>query len=308
MINKFRQLCEKYLNQTATQEEQKTVDDFIQELQEQAFTTGELVRQDKQLKQRIFSSIKFKTLVRKKRQRRQQTVLLFVVFLGLICTSVWLTSNFLFQDTLQYTVAVGEEPKRFQLDDATEVELTPGSQLILSSDFNAVDRQVTLKGEAFFNVERNVSKPFIVHTEQVAVTVLGTSFTVRASEVVVRTGKVAVENHKNTLDKVWLNAHEKALLSDGSLYSSTVDVLTLLSTNNEALVMQELPLITWKKRIEEEFNVQLHFEGISTTDFFTTGDFRRTSLKDILHSFCFIHQVKYTVSGAAIHFENEWNG
>ncbi|MBB1151174.1 MULTISPECIES: FecR family protein [unclassified Myroides] len=308
MINKFRQLCEKYLNQTATQAEQKVVDDFIQELQKQAFTTGELVREDKQLKQRIFSSIKFKTVVRKKKQRRQQTLLLLVAFLGLICTSLWLTSNFIFKDTLQYTVARGDEPKRFVLDDATEVELMPGSQLILPSDFNAVDRRVTLEGEAFFNVNRNATKPFIVHTEQVSVTVLGTSFTVRASEVVVRTGKVTVENQKDTLDKVWLNAHEKTTLFDGRLHSSTVDVLTLISTNKEELVMHELPLITWKKRIEEEFNVQLHFEGISTTDFFTTGDFRHTSLKDILHSFCFIHQVRYTVSGAAIHFENEWNG
>lgn len=308
MIKKFRQLCEKYLNQTATPAEQKVVDDFIQELQEQAFTTRELVLQDPQRKQRIFSRIKFNTLIRKKRQRRQQLVLFSFVFIGMIVTSLWLSSDFLFQDTLQYTVAIGEDPKRILLDDATEVELTPGSQLTLASDFNVTDRQVTLVGEAFFTVKRDSNKPFVVHTTELAVTVLGTSFAVSASEVVVRTGRVTVENQKGNLGKVVLNAHEKVTLSAGKLYPEEVDILSLISANKDELVMHELPLSTWKKRIEEEFNVQLHFEGISTSDFFTTGDFRRTSLKDILHSFCFIHQVKYTVSGAVIHFENGWEG
>lgn len=308
MIKKFRQLCEKCLNQTATSAEQKVVDDFIQKLQEQAFTTRELVQQDQQRKQRIFSSIKFNTLIRKKRQRRQQTILLFFAVLGLMLTTVWLTSDFLVQDTLQYAVAIGEEPKRIQLDDASEVELAPGSQLIVSPDFNVVDRQVTLKGEAFFTVKRNIEKPFVVHTTKVAVTVLGTSFAVSDSEVVVRTGKVSVQNQEDNLNKVTLSAHEKVALLNGNLYPTKVDILGLISSNKDDLVMHELPLTSWKKRIEEEFNIQLQFDGISTADFFTTGDFRQTSLKDILHSFCFIHQVKYTVSGAAIHFENEREG
>src|SRR5690606_508055 len=60
------------------------------------------------------------------------------------------------------------------------------------------ERKVSLKnGEAFFDVERNEEKPFIIQSEKVQITVLGTSFHVKnlgnTTEVIVVTGSVQVE-------------------------------------------------------------------------------------------------------------------
>lgn len=62
------------------------------------------------------------------------------------------------------------------LSDGTTVTLNAESELIFPSQFDSETREVQLKGEAFFQVAHNEKVPFIVHTEQLDVRVLGTSF------------------------------------------------------------------------------------------------------------------------------------
>ncbi|MGB3181075.1 MAG: FecR domain-containing protein [Cyclobacteriaceae bacterium] len=86
-----------------------------------------------------------------------------------------------------------------ELPDGTIVTLNENSRLSYAPDFGTDERTVTLSGEGFFDVMRDEHKPFIVHTEALEVTVLGTSFDVQAydseseSSVVVATGRVRVE-------------------------------------------------------------------------------------------------------------------
>lgn len=84
------------------------------------------------------------------------------------------------------------------LPDGTKVQLAQNSGLVYQKDFDQVRREIYLTGEAFFNVKRDVKKPFIVHTGELITEVLGTSFRIRQTEkgkkteVSVRTGKVSV--------------------------------------------------------------------------------------------------------------------
>lgn len=89
--------------------------------------------------------------------------------------------------------------KNLQLSDGTTVTLNEESSLIFPEDFTKKTRQVALEGEAFFNVVKDASKPFIVKTELAEIQVIGTSFNVRAYtkeenvEVYVESGKVKVK-------------------------------------------------------------------------------------------------------------------
>ncbi|GAB2781380.1 hypothetical protein GCM10027275_26310 [Rhabdobacter roseus] len=84
------------------------------------------------------------------------------------------------------------------LPDGTTVLLAQNSSLVYGKTFNQARREVYLTGEAFFNVKRNVTKPFVVHTGELDTEVLGTSFRIqqnekdKTTEVSVRTGKVSV--------------------------------------------------------------------------------------------------------------------
>jgi hypothetical protein len=66
------------------------------------------------------------------------------------------------------------------LSDGTEVWLNATSRLRFPFNFSGDKREVYLEGEAYFNVTKNDTNPFIVHTEQTDIVVLGTSFNVNA--------------------------------------------------------------------------------------------------------------------------------
>lgn len=84
---------------------------------------------------------------------------------------------FLWQRPLVKTAAPGER-LAVLLPDGSTVELNSGSTIRYQRNFGEV-RAIALQGEAFFDVEREI-RPFIVHTYNAQVRVLGTSFGVRA--------------------------------------------------------------------------------------------------------------------------------
>lgn len=91
------------------------------------------------------------------------------------------------------------------LDDGTKVHLNAGSSIKYPKTFSDSTREVVLEGEAYFEVAKNASKPFIVTAGDIQTTVLGTVFTVRAYpgenkiDVAVEEGKVRVENRDNAI-------------------------------------------------------------------------------------------------------------
>jgi transmembrane sensor len=67
------------------------------------------------------------------------------------------------------------------LPDGSQVWLNAGSNLDYNnSDFNKHLREVTLNGEAYFDVTKNAEKPFIIHTKKMDIKVIGTAFNVRS--------------------------------------------------------------------------------------------------------------------------------
>lgn len=66
------------------------------------------------------------------------------------------------------------------LPDGTQVWLNSDSKLIYNEAFDAEQREVTLEGEAYFDVVKNPKRPFIVHTSVIDIRVLGTAFNVKS--------------------------------------------------------------------------------------------------------------------------------
>jgi transmembrane sensor len=66
------------------------------------------------------------------------------------------------------------------LPDGTQVWLNSNSRLKYTGDFNSKNREVALEGEAYFEVAKEMSLPFIVHTGTIDIKVLGTSFAVKS--------------------------------------------------------------------------------------------------------------------------------
>lgn len=102
-------------------------------------------------------------------------VLLIGALVGII------VQNGMRSEPVYYTsIAPKGSVSQMVLPDNTVVYLNSGSEIKYSIEGTKGQREVFLKGEAWFQVERNEEKPFVVHTSFYDVNVLGTEFNVKA--------------------------------------------------------------------------------------------------------------------------------
>jgi ferric-dicitrate binding protein FerR (iron transport regulator) len=110
------------------------------------------------------------------------------------------------------------EKKTLLLPDGSKVTLNAGSTFTILKNFNERLREVTLEGEAYFEIERNPQKPFIIHTVSMNIKVLGTIFNVKAYptdktlETSLLKGSVEVTLKNENFRKVILHPDEKIVL------------------------------------------------------------------------------------------------
>lgn len=121
------------------------------------------------------------------------------------------------------------------LDDGTRVWINSGSELRYPLAFSGAKREVFLKGEAYFDVKREVDRPFVVATIRTEVCVLGTEFNVQSYEngvesITLVKGVVSVKKEGTGADReVVLKPGENVSLRDGLLRVEEVDVLKYTS-------------------------------------------------------------------------------
>jgi ferric-dicitrate binding protein FerR (iron transport regulator) len=144
--------------------------------------------------------------------------------------------NYINGSVEQINLTASSEIIETELSDGTKVSLNANSSLKYQSQFSSNERRVGLEGEAFFDVERNEEKPFIIDLpNEFYVKVLGTSFNIDAdkqdslTEVYVKSGKVEFGS-KN--DKILLVAGEKGIMSN-----KTGKVRKVVETNGDMKIL-----------------------------------------------------------------------
>ncbi len=117
-------------------------------------------------------------------------------------------------------IVSGNEPRKtVVLPDGSVVTLRSNSKIVLAKDFNTASRELHLSGEAFFDVAHQQQLPFIVHTDEVNIEVLGTVFNVSAypgnelTETALFRGKVVVTRKGHPDQKVILSPSQKMVFS-----------------------------------------------------------------------------------------------
>lgn len=133
-----------------------------------------------------------------------------VLIVGALVATVILTGS-----PAMTEVAATSEMQEVQLPDGSTVWLNMNSTLEYPETFADNQRLVKLSGEAFFEVEKNPAKPFVIQTAHTETKVLGTSFNLRAydneetTSVVVTTGKVSFVNMVADAEPVILTPGER---------------------------------------------------------------------------------------------------
>ncbi|MDZ7660611.1 FecR family protein [Fodinibius sp.] len=167
---------------------------------------------------------------------------------------------------VQYSASYGELTT-VTLPDESTVTLNSGSSITYNRLFNFTDREVSLEGEAYFEV-KNGNLPFKVHTSNAIVKVLGTSFNIRSwqdskvpeTSVLLTEGSLAFYPTKNPDESVILEPGQKSILKNfDGIPEQPFDVSkdkTLAWMNNQ-FAFENMPLIQIIREIERRFDLDI---------------------------------------------------
>lgn len=109
---------------------------------------------------------------------------------------------------------------KLQLPDGTQVWLNSGSKLSYDKTYGNGLREVALSGEAYFDVVKNPSQPFLIHTSSIDIKVLGTAFNVKSfpgeknTETSLIRGSIEVILHNHPAQKIILSPNEKLITAN----------------------------------------------------------------------------------------------
>ncbi len=183
----------------------------------------------------------------------------------------------------------GLAAKEILLPDGSRVYLNSGAEINYNENFGESKRDINLVGEAFFEVAKDKTKPFVVHTGNTFIRVVGTSFNINSLnekvEVVVRTGKVEVYTNSPATEHVFLEPGDQAVVGNSAPIVKTVNVNENYSSwKDQKLVFKALPLSNVISDIEKTYHCSIELTDPSVGNKRITTTFDNDSLEDVLHS------------------------
>ncbi|MBD1420160.1 FecR family protein [Sphingobacterium chuzhouense] len=158
------------------------------------------------------------------------------------------------------------------LPDNSKVWLNAGSQLTFPTVFDADERQVYLEGEGYFDVEGDPKRPFYVHTANMVVKVLGTTFNISSykddafASTVLLSGEIELQGTGETsFEPQILKPGTAAILrkDSKSLSISTEAVEDHISWRQKQLILKNTPLAEIIARLERVYNTDITVESAS---------------------------------------------
>ena len=154
---------------------------------------------------------------------------------------------------------------RVELPDESVVWLQSGSRLIYGASY---DRNVSLEGEAYFDVQTNIEKPFVVHTADINIKVTGTVFNLRAysEEAIIETtlacGSVSLEDQRGEVIFHLRPGQQVAYSrSDKSTDAKPVDAWSILLDRYGVITIPDASLTEICSVLENVYEVSIRTIG-----------------------------------------------
>jgi transmembrane sensor len=188
------------------------------------------------------------------------------------------------------------------LPDGSTVLLNEGSVLSYHASYGTSLREVSLSGEAYFDIKKDTEHPFIVHTGNVITRVLGTAFNIDARQkkvvVTVTRGLVEVGDKDKTYGRIKPDEQITVNTDNNQFKLAEVNTLSELKWKNESLIFDEITVEESAKLIEERYHVKVNFENndikkCRISAWFLNGE----NLDHVLEMVSGTRQATYTVKG-----------
>jgi ferric-dicitrate binding protein FerR (iron transport regulator) len=314
----FIQLLHKYFRSDLTEEEREYIEKYYELFRNEPDILDTLSAEEKntlkhEIKGSVWDAIVFRERTRHKRRLIQKRSMLSA---AAAVIAVILTIGIFFQygrspkkevASNQITPPkktrsdVQEENRLIFLPDGSRVIVNSGSRLNYPSSFDGrKTREVYLEGQAFFDIQHNDKKPFIVHTGNLQTVVLGTAFNIKAIPgdkeitVTVTRGKVKVKDERRVLGIITPNQEIRYDRQKEIAVMKTVKDDHYLDWKNNELLFDNVTVAEAAKMLEEEYNVTIMINDSAIhSQRFTTTFPKNENLDQALKSICEFNGVTY---------------
>lgn len=184
--------------------------------------------------------------------------------------------------TVYHTLTVPRGGEYFiTLSDSTCVWLNADSKLKYPVHFAGKTREVTVSGEAYFQVKKQNGQPFVVHTRHGSITVLGTEFNIRSypdnpqSVTTLVNGKIRYRHHVGGQEAVLAPCQQLVTDSRGIESLSDTDPRYACGWKSGAFLFRNKSLEEIMQQLERWYDIHVFYTNPEVKELHFSGDLSR---------------------------------
>ena len=327
----YKQLIEKYLSGSISSDEYRDLSEWIEQDRElnhwweRKFIETEGLL-DFKTSEKMYTKMRHPTFsyeVTDKKQLEQKTfnknkidlnlikwVAIICIPIG-ICFSYLLINDFVNKEQVPLIVKTERgEKSTIILPDGTNVILNSSSRLKYSNDYGKKNRSVDLEGEAYFDVTRDTKKEFIVHTNNLDIKVIGTSFNISSYTdtkditIVLLKGKVKIQSAELSYimspgEKIKYNKNTKKIIKEDVF---PTDYITWTKGD---LYFEKESLENIIKTISRVYNVDVQYNAMDVKDVVFSGTIPKCEIKDAMNMITSASSFTYQMTDSIIRLKKK---
>lgn len=271
-----KETLNRYFSGEATREEQEQVLDWVDASEE---NRKELEKERLLFDIALFST--HKDVVRKRLSSTIRISMGIAASIAVILCCYFLVSNYKNEEHLQWQSVVAPAGQKAQvtLTDGTKIWLSSKTTLRYPSNFGHANRDVTLDGEAYFEVAKNKKLPFIVQTEHNKVQVVGTHFNICAYngsnnfETTLTEGIVDIYELNSDIATARLTKDERYSEVNGVGTKSKISSLDFLMWREGIYCFDDMSFPAIATKLERYYNVKITILNPAMMNYRCTGKF-----------------------------------
>ena len=236
----------------------------------------------------------------------------------------------------EYKVVVPRGAKStIVLPDGSIVVLNAASKITYAADFGFSSREISLEGEAYFDVKTNPDKPFTVHTSDIDIQAFGTAFNIKAypeDPTIVTTlerGELKVNSRNdNTLDVTLKPKQNVVFYKTGTIAPKQETTTNIIEPS--PVSKDEVPVVTvtedvniglytsWKdtewliesqtfgdlaSSLERRYNIRMIFGSNELKNYKFSGTIRNETIEQVLNVLTITAPIKYSIEQGVVRLQ-----
>jgi transmembrane sensor len=202
------------------------------------------------------------------------------------------------------------------LADGTKIWLNKNSVLSYNSSFGKEKREISLKGEAYFDVVKNSSIPLFIHVGNITIEVKGTAFNVNAYsdkpyiQVALIRGLIKVSHTADPKNSVLLKPNQKLTIPNavmgGNTSKFTIEPINTLALLNETkwtsdtLIFRKEKLKDLAIQLEKKYELKIEIQSAQLKERRFSGTFTTETIKQALDALKLSYPLTYTISNKLV--------